>query len=44
LAILAAGVFLRANVFSSRTCIDVQARLFDPFLIRLSVDERLLVA
>jgi hypothetical protein len=33
-AIFAAGVFLRAIVFSSRTCADVQARLFfDPFFI-----------
>ena len=27
LAILAAGVFLRASIFSSRTCTDVQACL-----------------
>ena len=32
LAIRPAGVFLRAMVLSSRTCTDVQARLFDPFL------------
>jgi hypothetical protein len=32
LAILAAGVFFRASVFSSRTCTDVQARLLDAFL------------
>jgi len=31
LAILAVRVFLRAIVFSSRTCTDVQARLFFPF-------------
>ena len=31
LATRGAGVFLRAIVFSSRTCSDVQARLFDPF-------------
>jgi hypothetical protein len=36
LAILRAGVFLRAIVFSPRTCSDVQARLFDPFFIRSS--------
>jgi hypothetical protein len=39
LAILAAGVFLRASVFSSRTCTDVQARFFDPFFISISVYE-----
>jgi len=34
LAIFFAGVFLRANVLSSRTCSAVQARLFfDPFFI-----------
>ena len=33
-AILFAGVFFLARVFSSRTCTDVQARLFfDPFFI-----------
>ncbi len=33
-AILFAGTFFLASVFSSRTCIDVQARLFfDPFFI-----------
>jgi hypothetical protein len=37
LAIRPAGVFLRAIVFSSRTCADVQARLFDPFFMRISV-------
>jgi hypothetical protein len=37
LAIRPAGVFLRAIVFSSRTCADVQARLFDPFFMRNSV-------
>ena len=33
LGIFGAGVFLRAIVFSSRTCPDVQPRLFDPFFI-----------
>jgi len=32
-AIRAAGVFLRAIDFSSRTCTDVHARLFVPFFI-----------
>jgi hypothetical protein len=32
LAILAAGVFLRAMVFSSRTSVEVQARRFFDFL------------
>jgi hypothetical protein len=36
LAILRTGVFLRAIVFSPRTCSDVQARLFDPFFIHIS--------
>ena len=40
LAIFAAGAFLRAIVFSSRTCTDVQARLFFPFFISISVYER----
>ncbi len=35
LAIFPAGVFFRASDFSSRTCTDVQARLFDPFFIRI---------
>jgi hypothetical protein len=35
LAILAAGVFFFASVFSSRTCTDVQARLFVPFFMRI---------
>jgi len=39
LAILAAEVFLRASVFSSRTCTDVQARFFDPFFISISLYE-----
>jgi len=39
LAIFAAGAFLRAIDFSSRTCTDVQARLFFPFFIRISVYE-----
>jgi hypothetical protein len=30
-AILAAGVFFFASVFSSRTCTDVHARRFDAF-------------
>jgi hypothetical protein len=34
LAILRARVFLRAIVFSPRTCSDVQARLLEPFFIR----------
>ncbi len=35
-AILFAGTFFLASVFSSRTGIDVQARLFfDPFFIRI---------
>jgi hypothetical protein len=33
LAILLAGVFFRAIDLSSRTCTDVQARLFFPFII-----------
>jgi hypothetical protein len=33
LAILAAGVFFFAIVFSSRTCTDVHERLFFPFFI-----------
>ncbi len=38
LAILLAGVFLRASILSSRTCADVQARLFfDPFFIPISI-------
>jgi hypothetical protein len=38
LAIFLAGVFLRANALSSRTCADVQARLFfDPFFISISM-------
>jgi hypothetical protein len=28
---------LRASVFSSRTCTDVQAFLFDPFFMRISM-------
>jgi hypothetical protein len=40
LAIFAAGAFLRAIDFRSRTCTDVQARLFFPFLINVSLDER----
>jgi hypothetical protein len=36
LAILFAGVFLRASVFSSRTCTNVQARLFLLFFIQIS--------
>jgi hypothetical protein len=39
-AIFAAGDFLRAIVFSSRTCTDVQARLFFPFFIGISDYER----
>jgi hypothetical protein len=35
LAILAAGVFFFAIVFSSRICTDVQARLFVPFFMRI---------
>ncbi len=36
LAIFLAGVLLRASDFNSRTCTDVQARLFfDPFFIRI---------
>jgi len=35
LAILAAGVFFFAIVFSSRTWTDVQARLFVPFFMRI---------
>jgi len=31
LAIFFAGTFFLASDFSSRTCTDVQARLFDPF-------------
>jgi len=33
LAIFEAGVFLRASDFNSRTCMDVQVRLFFPFFI-----------
>ena len=44
LAIRPAGVFLRAIVFRSRTCTDVQARLFDPFFMRISVLTPVLVA
>jgi hypothetical protein len=40
LAILRAGVFFRAIVFSSRTCTDVQARLLFPFFISISGYER----
>jgi hypothetical protein len=40
LAIFAAGAFLRAIDFSSRTCTDVQARLFFPFFISASLYER----
>ena len=36
LAILGAGVFLRAIDFSSRTCSDVHARLFSPFGMSIS--------
>jgi len=36
LAILAAEVFFRAIVFSSRIWTDVHARLFDPFFICIS--------
>jgi hypothetical protein len=36
LAIRAAGVFLRAIDFSSRTCTDVHARIFVPFFINES--------
>ena len=39
LAIRPAGVFLRASVFSSRTCTDVHAFLFDPFFMRISMYE-----
>jgi hypothetical protein len=39
-AILPAGVFLRAIVFRSRTCADVHARLFFPFVMRISVYKR----
>ena len=42
LAIFPAGTFLRASVFSSRTCTDVQARLFDPFFMRISIRGRCL--
>lgn len=35
LAIFLAGTFFLASDFSSRTCTDVQARLFDPFFIRI---------
>ena len=38
-AILAAGIFFRASVFSSRICTDVQGRLFDPFFMRISMYE-----
>jgi hypothetical protein len=44
LAIRPAGVFLRAIVFSSRTCADVQARLFKPFFMRISMLAQALVA
>jgi hypothetical protein len=37
LAILPAGVFLRAIVFSSRTCTGVQARFFDAFFTLYSL-------
>lgn len=38
LAIILAGILLRASVLSSRTCADVQARLFfDPFFIPISI-------
>jgi hypothetical protein len=37
LAIFAAGAFLRAIDFSSRICSDVQARLFFPFFISVSL-------
>ena len=43
-AIRPAGVFLRAIVFSSRTCTDVQAFLFDPFFIRISIENAVLLA
>jgi hypothetical protein len=44
LAIRPAGVFLRAIVFSSRTWTDVQARLFDPFFMQISMLAWVLVA
>ena len=40
LAIFLAGVFFRAKDFNSRTCTDVQARLFFPFFIIISGYER----
>jgi hypothetical protein len=40
LAILPAGVFLRAIVFISRTSTAVQERLFFPFFITISLHER----
>ena len=37
LAIFRAGVFFFASDLSSRTCTDVQVRLFFPFFIQLSI-------
>jgi hypothetical protein len=44
--IFAAGVFFRASDLSSRTCTDVQGRLFVPFFIYQSpiVEKRIIVA
>jgi hypothetical protein len=39
-AIVAAGTFFRANDLSSRTCTDVQKRIFDPFFMSISMYER----
>jgi hypothetical protein len=39
-AIVAAGTFFRANDLSSRTCTDVQKRIFAPFFMSISMYER----